>query len=161
MFTGDCCGSRTLYCCAKEDKILTDKRIGFKRSYPVIPDSQRDPSGGYGDTFVSIRDKNDYLVLDNGYIYLFVTRGIVLGALVLLVWWCLIDIAGKQKDVYLLLAVLMILVENCIDSSFLLYKAFPMYCVFVNYGLRRCNLADSNGLERIGRAGEVCVTEGR
>ena len=117
--------------------------------------------GGYGDTFVSIRDKNDYLVLDNGYIYLFVTRGIVLGALVLLVWWCLIDIAGKQKDVYLLLAVLMILVENCIDSSFLLYKAFPMYCVFVNYGLRRCNLADSNGLERIGRAGEVCVTEGR
>jgi len=102
--------------------------------------------GGYGDTFVSIRNINDYLVLDNGYIYLFVTRGIVLGILVLLVWWCLINIAKKQKNVYLLLAVLMILVENCIDSSFLLYKAFPMYCVFVNYGVRGCNLEKNNCL---------------
>lgn len=96
--------------------------------------------GGYGDTFVSIRDINDYLVLDNGYIYLFVTRGIALGILILLVWWGLINIARKQKNVYLLLAVFIILVENCIDSSFLLYKAFPMYCVFVNYGVRQCSL---------------------
>lgn len=96
--------------------------------------------GGYGDTFVSIRDINDYLVLDNGYIYLFVTRGIALGILILLVWWGLINIARKQKNVYLLLAVFIILAENCIDSSFLLYKAFPMYCVFVNYGVRQCSL---------------------
>lgn len=111
--------------------------------------------GGYGDTFVSIRDINDYLVLDNGYIYLFVTRGIALGILILLVWWGLINIARKQKNVYLLLAVFIILAENCIDSSFLLYKAFPMYCVFVNYGVRQCSLEKITDRRRL----SVCRKE--
>lgn len=96
--------------------------------------------GGYGDKFVSIRDINDYLVLDNGYIYLFVTRGIILGILILLVWWGLINIAKKQKNIYMMLVVLIILIENCIDSSFLLYKAFPMYCIFINCDLKIYNL---------------------
>ena len=73
-----------------------------------------------------------YLTMDNGYLALFVTRGAVIGLLFIISIFMMIDFAQKRKDLYLLLILLIMILDNLIDNSLLNYITFPLYIMTYN-----------------------------
>ena len=115
---------------AKLDLLLSFRITIMKRALRLYPLT----FGGYGDMFQNIHDPSNYLVLDNGYISLFVERGIIMGLFIIAAILLLIYKANKTHDLYLLLYLFVFVVANCIDASFLLYKSLPIYCILINTG---------------------------
>lgn len=72
------------------------------------------------------------LTVDNGYIIMFLQNGIILGSMVLACWIYMGYIAVKQKNFYLLIIIVLLSVENLINSHLINYKMIPMFCILVN-----------------------------
>jgi len=86
---------------------------------------------GYGEiTFDNT--SGEYLALDNGYITLFVTRGIIIGVLFLIIIIYMIINAKKNENAYQLFFILIMLIGNIIDNSLLHYASFPLFIMAFN-----------------------------
>jgi len=129
----------------KLDIMLSFRITIIKRALNLYPLTL----GGYGDTFKSNHDLSNFIVLDNGYISLFVQRGIIFGVLIIIAYVMLITIAKKNRDPYVLLVSLMVIIYNGIDSSFILYQTIPLYCLLLNTGRKMFRLEPSLKIQDI------------
>ena len=108
------------------DKLLT-ARITIMRNvlsrYPIT-------LFGYGG--ISIDDSVDYLVMDNGYLALFVMRGMIIGLIFIIFLFMMIWDAKKNKNPYFLLFMTIMIIANIVDNSILHYITFPIYVISFN-----------------------------
>lgn len=108
------------------DKLLT-ARITIIRNvlsrYPIT-------LFGYGE--VSIDNSVDYLVMDNGYVALFVMRGMIIGLIFMFFLLIMIRDARKNKNPYFLLFITIMIIANIVDNSILHYITFPIYVLSFN-----------------------------
>lgn len=74
----------------------------------------------------------EYLVMDNGYLALFVTRGWIIGLIFAFILVEMIICAKKKRDPYLLLLILVMIIANLVDNSLLHYVTFPLYILSFN-----------------------------
>lgn len=70
--------------------------------------------------------------VDNGYILLFIQRGIIISIIVILLYSYLSGIAARKHNIYLQLALVVLAAENMINSHLLTYKLIPLYCILFN-----------------------------
>lgn len=89
---------------------------------------------GYGD--LSINSAKEYLTMDNGYIALFVTRGLLIGIVFMCFLLMLIINSKKTKNPYLLLLVIIVILANIVDNSIVHYITFPLYILSFNGGYK-------------------------
>jgi len=86
---------------------------------------------GYGEiTFDNTA--TEYLALDNGYITLLVTRGVIIGCLFLSLIVSMIINAKKKNNVHELLFIIIMILGNVIDNSLLHYVTFPVFIMAFN-----------------------------
>ncbi len=85
---------------------------------------------GYGDTAGTAIDNLGYIV-DNGYIKMFIQRGVLISTILIIVWSRLIYIAQKKRQVYLLICLVAVVIANIINDQFLSYRLIPFYCIFL------------------------------
>lgn len=108
------------------DKFLT-ARITIMRNvlarFPIV-------LFGYGE--VTIDNSVEYLVMDNGYIALFVMRGLIIGIIFMIFLFMMIYTSKKSKDPYLLMFIIIMILANVVDNSILHYITFPIYILFFN-----------------------------
>lgn len=110
------------------DKMLT-ARITISRNvlmkYPIT-------LFGYGEI---INDNSkEYLVMDNGYIALFVVRGVMIGLIMIAMLVIFIRRSQHNRDPYCLLFIIIMLLTNIVDNTILHYITFPIYvCAFNKY----------------------------
>lgn len=108
------------------DKLLT-ARITIMRNvlsrYPIT-------LFGYGG--ISIDNSVDYLVMDNGYLALFVMRGMIIGLIFIIFLFMMIWDAKKNKNPYFLLFMTIMIIANIVDNSILHYITFPIYVISFN-----------------------------
>ena len=71
----------------------------------------------------------EYAVLDNGYLMLFVQRGIIFGSIIILLWTFAIGIVAKRRNIYVMLPFIMLAAENFIDFQLLSYKFIPLLMI--------------------------------
>ena len=72
------------------------------------------------------------LTVDNGYIITFLQNGIILGCLIIACWVYMSYIATKRNNSYLALVILVLAIENIINSHLISYKMIPMFCMIIN-----------------------------
>ncbi len=89
---------------------------------------------GHGDIHAIKSDM--YLTLDNGYIALFITRGMVMGTLFIFLIFMMINFAEKNKNLYVLITILVMIIGNLIDNSLLSYLTFPLFIMVFNGTLK-------------------------
>lgn len=85
---------------------------------------------GYGE--ISVDNSVEYLVMDNGYIALFVMRGLIIGALFMIFLFMMIWNANKSRNPYLALFIVIMILANIVDNSILHYITFPIYVLSFN-----------------------------
>ena len=85
---------------------------------------------GYGE--VTIDNSVEYLVMDNGYIALFVMRGLIIGLIFMTFLLMMINTSKKSKDPYLLMFIIIMILANIVDNSILHYITFPIYIMSFN-----------------------------
>ena len=86
---------------------------------------------GYGEVTFD-NSATEYLALDNGYVTLLVTRGIIIGLLFLILIVSMILHAKRMNNAYELLFMIIVIIGNVIDNSLLHYISFPMYIMVFN-----------------------------
>lgn len=92
---------------------------------------------GYGD--ISTLDSNTYSIIDNGYLQLFITRGLIIGIIFIAIVCMMINLAKREKDSYLMLVIFIMIIGNVVDNSLLHYVSVPLYIILFNsknYALR-------------------------
>ena len=108
------------------DNMLT-ARISIMRNvlgrYPIT-------LWGYGE--INIDNSIEYLVMDNGYLALFVTRGLLIGVIFVIILFMLIQYTKKSKTPYLLILMTIMIIGNFVDNSILHYITFPIYVISYN-----------------------------
>ena len=72
------------------------------------------------------------VIVDNGYIMLFMQRGILFAILLLVYWSEIIRILLKKNNFYLIIPILMIALENFVDYQILSYHFLPFMCIFLH-----------------------------
>lgn len=72
------------------------------------------------------------VIVDNGYIMLFMQRGILFAILLLVYWSQIIRILLKKNNFYLIISILMIALENFVDYQILSYHFLPFMCIFLH-----------------------------
>ena len=85
---------------------------------------------GYGE--ISIDNSIEYLVMDNGYLALFVMRGMLIGLIFMLILAAIILNNKKSNNPYLLLFLTIMIIANIVDNSILHYITFPIYIMAFN-----------------------------
>lgn len=70
--------------------------------------------------------------VDNGYILVYLQRGIIILVAVLVLYELLISIALKQKNMYLIMILVFLAFENTINAHLFTYKLIPLYCILLN-----------------------------
>ncbi len=70
--------------------------------------------------------------VDNGYIALFLQNGIVIACIVIGFWMYLTYVAAKKGNAYLTLALVVLAVENLLNSYLGSYKVLPFFCILLN-----------------------------
>jgi len=70
--------------------------------------------------------------VDNGYVLLFIQRGIIIGIIVIFLWLMLTNIAYKKKNQYLLFVLIVLAIENMINADFISYRSIAFYCILLN-----------------------------
>jgi len=73
-----------------------------------------------------------YMVVDNGYLFLLLQRGILFFLLILLLWTLATHTAGKGKNPYLYFAFLEVALVNLIDSHLTSYRFLPLLLVLLH-----------------------------
>lgn len=81
---------------------------------------------------VGTLDSLNGVVVDNGYIMLFLQKGIVIGSLIILFWTWLLYKALKSQDKYLIISLVVLAIINIIDYHFISYLNIPFYCALAN-----------------------------
>lgn len=103
------------------DKILT-ARITIMRNvlakFPIT-------LFGYGE--ITIDKSVEYLVMDNGYLALFVMRGLIIGIMFVAFLIMTISTSKRNENPYLLLLVIIMILANIVDNTILHYITFPVY----------------------------------
>lgn len=69
------------------------------------------------------------VIVDNGYIMLFMQRGIMLGCIVIFFWTYITRMVGKNKNPYILIPILMFAVENFVDYQVMSFHFIPFMCI--------------------------------
>lgn len=110
----------------KVDVLLTARLTIMRNALRLYPMTL----WGYGETYA--QNIEDYLVLDNGYISLFIQRGILIGIAFMKIIMKIIKTSKKQMDAYLLLFITVWILGNIIDATFLHYVTFPIYAMIFN-----------------------------
>lgn len=72
------------------------------------------------------------VIVDNGYIMLFMQRGILFAIVLLLYWTEIIHILLKKNNFYMIIPILMIALENFVDYQVLSYHFLPFMCIFLH-----------------------------
>lgn len=91
----------------------------------------------YGITFFGLgKDAGTYNMLsdntvDNGYILMFIQLGIILAIVIIGIWSYLVKLSMEQNK-YLLLVLLILAVENLINTHLYSYKMLPFFCILMN-----------------------------
>ncbi|CAI3368360.1 hypothetical protein CIRMBP1257_01172 [Enterococcus cecorum] len=85
---------------------------------------------GYGE--ITIDPTVEYLVMDNGYISLFVTRGWIIGFIFTMLIIMLIINSKRNSEPYLLIFIVIVILANLVDNSILHYITFPIYIILFN-----------------------------
>lgn len=70
--------------------------------------------------------------VDNGYVLLFIQRGLLIGIMIVGIWCYLSWLGQKKKNVYLVLALMILAVGNIINAHLLSYKMLPFLCMLLN-----------------------------
>lgn len=69
--------------------------------------------------------------VDNGYMLLFIQYGYIIGIFVMMIWAYLTYVAGKQRNIYLLLVLGILAIANLVDSHIMSCMMIPFYCIFL------------------------------
>ncbi len=69
------------------------------------------------------------IIVDNGYIMLFMQRGIIFGCLVIFFWTYIIRSVAKNKNPYILIPMIMFAVENFIDYQIMSFHFITFMCM--------------------------------
>lgn len=85
---------------------------------------------GYGE--ITFDPTVEYLVMDNGYISLFVTRGWIIGFIFTALIMMLIINSKRNSEPYLLIFIVIVILANLVDNSILHYITFPIYIILFN-----------------------------
>lgn len=110
----------------KMDHLLTARLTLMRKIMTLYPFKL----WGYGE--LNFDDSVEYIALDNGYITLFVTRGIIIGFIFMTILIALLLRAKKKNNPYELLFLIILILGNLIDNSLLHYVTFPMYIMAFN-----------------------------
>ncbi|MBW7804675.1 MAG: hypothetical protein V8T93_02410 [Streptococcus thermophilus] len=108
------------------DKLLTARITIMRNVFARFPITLF----GYGE--VTIDNSVEYLVMDNGYIALFVMRGLIIGLIFMTFLLMMINTSKKSKDPYLLMFIIIMILANIVDNSILHYITFPIYIMSFN-----------------------------
>ncbi len=81
---------------------------------------------------VGTLDSLNGVVVDNGYVMLFLQKGIIIGSLIILFWTWLLYKALKSRDKYLMISLVVLAIINIIDYHFISYLNIPFYCALAN-----------------------------
>lgn len=108
---------------------------------------------GYGDIPKTVDNK--LLYLDNGYLSILITLGIVTGIMFFAILILIVKQATKQKNPYIILFLIILLLDNIIDSSILHHYSFPIFIISFNQAVRsyetHFNRLNKNHLIRFNR----------
>lgn len=90
---------------------------------------------------VGTTDSLNGVVVDNGYLMLFLQKGLVIGSIVISCWIWLTYISIKKENNYLLIFLLIFAVANVIDYHFISYRNIPFFCILTHADdiLLNCN----------------------
>lgn len=82
------------------------------------------------------------VVVDNGYLMLFLQKGLVIGVVVISIWVWLTYISVKKENNYFLIFLAIFAVANVIDYHFISYRNIPFFCILTHADdiLLKCNL---------------------
>lgn len=69
------------------------------------------------------------IIVDNGYIMLFMQRGIIFGIIVIFFWTYIINLMTKNKNPYILIPILMFAIENFVDYQIMSFHFITFMCV--------------------------------
>ena len=72
--------------------------------------------------------------VDNGYISVLITEGIVVFGIIIGVWVYITYIAVKNNNQYLLLVLILLAIENLINNHLGSFKLIPFFCIVMNSG---------------------------
>lgn len=87
-------------------------------------------AGKYAATYSSALLENN--TVDNGYISFFIQNGIIAGSVMLGIWIYIAYISTKNRNVYLMLTLLLISVEIFINPHLGSFLLLPFYCIVMN-----------------------------
>lgn len=76
------------------------------------------------------------IIVDNGYQMLFLQRGVIFGALEILLWTYITKKSIKEKNIYFIIVVYAIAIANFIDYQIISYRFLPIIC----YAFKKTNL---------------------
>lgn len=80
--------------------------------------------------FVAGTDNGVYgTIIDNGYLMLFMQRGILFGSTVLAMWTHISNIIIRNNRKYIFLILMLLALENFIDYQIISYKFLPLLCI--------------------------------
>lgn len=68
-------------------------------------------------------------IIDNGYLMLFMQRGVLFGITVLALWTYITKIVVKNNRKYIFLILLLLALENFIDYQIISYRFLPLLCI--------------------------------
>lgn len=71
-------------------------------------------------------------IIDNGYLMLFMQRGLLFGIAILALWTHICKSVVNNNNKYIFLILLMIAIENFIDYQIISYKFLPLLCIAVH-----------------------------
>lgn len=83
---------------------------------------------------VGTLDSLNGVVVDNGYVMLFLQKGILIGSLIILFWTWLLYKSLKNNNKYLTICLVTLAVLNVIDYHFISYLNIPFYCFLMQAG---------------------------
>lgn len=102
---------------------------------------------GYGLTLGSSSASLSNIVIDNGYLLIYLQRGLLIATIVIALWSYLTFKAGKKGDLYLVLVLTMLAVANLIDTHLISYKMIPFYCLMIAYFKQSLMIRNSNNIK--------------
>ena len=69
------------------------------------------------------------IIVDNGYIMLFMQRGIILGCAIILFWTYITRTVAKNKNPYILIPIFMFAIENFVDYQVMSFHFIAFMCI--------------------------------
>ena len=87
-------------------------------------------SGQFAGTYNSTSLSDN--TVDNGYIALFIQTGIIIAIIVIGMWMYITFLAARKNNRFLVLVLIILAVENVVNSQIGSYKLISFFCIFFN-----------------------------